>query len=105
MAVTTTDLAAYLRTANSGLQPYLDAARSKARAAGIPDYEHNAQYDLFILALAAMYYDNRGMGTPLADPVKAQNMINAFVLELRHAGEDPEPEPAPEPDPEEVVAT
>ena len=92
MATTTADLAAYLRTAtDSGLQPYLDAARSKARAAGIPDYEHNAQYDLFILALAAMYYDNRGMGTPLADPVKAQNMINAFVLELRHAGEDPQP--------------
>lgn len=92
MALTTADLAAYLRTAtDSGLQPYLDAARSKARAAGIPDYEHNAQYDLFILALAAMYYDNRGMGTPLADPVNAQNMINAFVLELRHAGEDPQP--------------
>ena len=90
MATTTADLAAYLRTAtDSGLQPYLDAARSKARAAGIPDYEHNAQYDLFILALAAMYYDNRGMGTPLADPAKAQRMIDAFVLELRHAGEDP----------------
>ena len=103
--LTTADLAAYLHAANAGLQPYLDAARSKARAAGIPDYEHNAQYDLFILALAAMYYDNRGMGTPLADPAKAQRMIDTFVLELRHAGEDPEPEPAPEPDPEEVVAT
>lgn len=90
MATTTADLAAYLRTAtDSGLQPYLDAARSKARAAGVPDYQNNAQYDLFILSLAAMYYDNRGMGTPLADPVKAQHMIDAFVLELRHAGEDP----------------
>jgi hypothetical protein len=87
--VTTADLAAYLRAANSGLQPYLDAARSKARAAGIPDYQNNAQYDLFILALSAMYYDNRGMGTPLADPAKAQRMIDSFVLELRHAGEDP----------------
>jgi len=87
--LTTADLAAYLRTANSGLQPYLDAARSKARAAGIPDYQNNAQYDLFILALSAMYYDNRGMGTPLADPAKAQRMIDSFVLELRHAGEDP----------------
>jgi len=91
MALTTADLAAYLRTANSGLQPYLDAAKSKCRAAGIPEYAHNAQYDLLILSLAAMYYDNRGMGTPLADPVKAQNMINSFVLELRHAGEDPQP--------------
>ena len=91
MAVTSADLAAYLRTENSGLNPYLDAAFSKARAAGIPDYQHNAQYDLLILALASMYYDNRGLGTPLVDPDKAQRMINAFVLELRHAGEDPQP--------------
>jgi len=40
---------------------YLNAAKSKARAAGVPAFENNAQYDLFILVLAAMYYDNRGM--------------------------------------------
>lgn len=89
MAVTTLDLAAYAHAPEAGLQPYIDAAKSKARAAGVPDYQNNAQYDLFILSLAAMYYDNRGMGTPLADPVKAQRMIDSFVLELRHAGEDP----------------
>lgn len=69
---------------------YLNAAKSKARAAGIPAFESNAQYDMFILALAAMYYDNRGMA--FDDPQNeqaARNMVNSFVLELRYAEEDP----------------
>lgn len=68
---------------------YLHAAKSKARAAGIPVFANNAQYDLFILALAAMYYDNRGMTfqNP-ADAVSADRMINSFVLELRYGDED-----------------
>lgn len=70
---------------------YLQAAKSKARTAGIPVFESNAQYDLFILALAAMYYDNRGMvfQNP-ADAANAQRMIDSFVLELRYAAEDGE---------------
>ncbi len=68
---------------------YINAAKSKARAAGIPVFESNAQYDLFIMALAAMYYDNRGMTfqNP-ADAANAERMINSFVLELRYGDED-----------------
>lgn len=68
---------------------YLNAAKSKAKAAGVPVFENNAQYDLFILALAALYYDNRGMTfqNP-ADAANAQRMIDSFVLELRYGDED-----------------
>ncbi len=72
------------------VEPYLNAAKSKAKAAGIPVFGNNAQYDLFIMALAAMYYDNRGM--VFDDPQNeqaARNMVNSFVLELRYAEEDP----------------
>lgn len=65
---------------------YLQAAKSKAKAAGIREYTNNAQYDLFIMALAAMYYDNRGMTFQnSADAANAQRMIDSFVLELRYA--------------------
>ena len=89
MAVTEKRLKEYLRLppdSDEDLRLYIDAAKSKARAAGIPDYRRNAQYDLFILALAAMHYDARGMAAPDGDG--AQRLINGFVLELRHAGED-----------------
>lgn len=68
---------------------YLRAAKSKAKAAGIREYTNNAQYDMFIMALAAMYYDNRGMTfqNP-ADAANAQKMIDSFVLELRYGDED-----------------
>ncbi len=71
----------------------LNAAKSKTRTAGIPDYQNNAQYDLFLCALASCWYDNRGMafagnGSTSAQE-NAQKLINSFVLELRHAGEDP----------------
>lgn len=71
---------------------YLAAAKSKAKVAGIPVFENNAQYDLFILALAAMYYDNRGMAFEGArtdfSEAAAKNIINSFVNELRYAKED-----------------
>lgn len=68
---------------------YLNAAKSKARAAGVPALTNNAQYDLFIMALAAMYYDNRGMAfQDPADAANAQRMIDSFVLELRYGDED-----------------
>lgn len=68
---------------------YINAAKSKARVAGIPVFTSNAQYDLFIMALAAMYYDNRGLTfqNP-ADAANAERMINSFVLELRYGDED-----------------
>lgn len=68
---------------------YLNAAKSKAKAAGIPAFVNNAQYDMFIMALAAMYYDNRGMAfQDPADAANAQRMIDSFVLELRYGDED-----------------
>lgn len=67
------------------LTPYLAAAVSQARAAGIPDYSTNKQYDLFLLALAADLYDHRGLAEPSAN---RQAMINAAVLQLRYAGDD-----------------
>lgn len=96
MAVTESDLKEYLNNPpdnEENLERYLAMAKSKARAAGIPDYQHNACYDGFLLALAAMYYDNRGLRYAGAYQDSAERtaskMVNAYVLELRHAGEDP----------------
>lgn len=79
----------YLTTS---VDKYLAAAVSKAKAAGIPPFNNNAQYDLFILTLAAMYYDNRGMvfegQRPDYSEPTARNIINSFVNELRYAKED-----------------
>jgi len=104
MAVTETKLKAYLRLPSDStedLSGLIAAAKSKARAAGIPEYQSNAQYDLFLLALAAMYYDSRGMaftGTyQQTAEENARRLINSFVLELRYAGEDPEPDEEVEP--------
>lgn len=97
MAVTAADLCDYIGLPPddaTNLQRYIAAAKSKARTAGVPDFKHNAQYDLFILSLAAMYYDNRGMafsGSYQATAEEnAQRMINSFVIELRYATEDDE---------------
>lgn len=94
MAVTIENLKDYLRLPSDStedLTGYLAAARSKARTAGIPAFTHNAQYDLFIMSLAGMYYDNRGMepDNP-ASAAAMERMISSFVLELRYAEEDPE---------------
>lgn len=96
MAVNEQDFRGYLTPPideSVNLNLFLAAAKSKARAAGIPDYQSNARYDLFLYALAAMEYDNRGMafsGSYQATAeANARRLINSFVLELRHAGEDP----------------
>lgn len=95
MPVTESNLREYLHLppdSTENLTGYLAAALSKARAAGIPDFQCNAQYDLLILSLAAMYYENRGMafsGTYQATAEEnARKLVNSFVLELRYAKED-----------------
>lgn len=96
MAITSADLAGYLRLPpdDAGeLDIYIAAAKDKARTAGIPDFKNNSQYDLFILSLSAMYYDNRGMafsGSYQATAEEnARKLINSFVLELRYAEDGP----------------
>lgn len=96
MAVTSSDLADYLNNPPDcidNLERYIAAAKSKARAAGIPDFKHNAHYDEFILALAAMYYEHRGMTFSGAYQATAEEnvrkLVNSYVLELRYATEDP----------------
>lgn len=96
MAVESNDLREYIGLppdSQENLTTYISAAKSKARAAGMRDFKHNAMYDLFILSLAAMYYENRGMafsGSYQATAEEnAKKMINSYVLELRHAEEDP----------------
>lgn len=92
MAVTTDKLKDYLRLppdSTEDLTGYLAAAKAKAQAAGIPDFQNNAHYDLFILSLACMYYENRGMafsGTyQAASEENSRKLVNSFVLELRYA--------------------
>lgn len=91
MAVTQTELAGYLRLppdSTENLDLFLDAARAKARAAGIPEFENNAQYDLLLLSLAGFYYENRSLGfsgvSQVAE-VSMRRLLNSFVLELRHS--------------------
>ena len=73
----------------------LKAAKSKARVAGIPNFQNNAMYDLFLCALAGFWNDNRNLGfigsgnrgTANAE-ANSRALINSFVLELRYAKED-----------------
>jgi hypothetical protein len=95
MAVTPEKFKSYLRLPPDSaeeVEGYLNAAKSKARTAGIPDFLNNAQYDLFIYALGALLYDNRGLGFTgtyqQASEENARRLINSFVLELRYAKED-----------------
>ena len=88
MAVTTGTLREYLRLPPDSAEKisiYLNAAKTKAKAAGIPDYKKNAQYDMFILALSSLYYECRSIG---GIDEKAQTMINSFVIELRNSGKE-----------------
>ena len=88
MAVNVDRFAEYLRTVATDpetLQMYIDAAKDKAQSAGVGEFKNNAHYDLFIYALAAMYYDNRGMSFTTAEEESARRIINSFVLELRYA--------------------
>lgn len=96
MAVDTDKLKSYLRLppdSTEDLTGFLAAAQSKARSAGVPAFTNNAQYDLFILALASMYYENRSMAFSgsyqAAAEENARKLINSFVLELRYAEEEP----------------
>lgn len=87
MAVTTEQLAAYIGLPSDftgDLNLYLSAAQQKAQSAGVPAQD-NSLYDLFILSLAAMFYDNKGMtfSNPALE-AGATRMINAFVLMLRY---------------------
>lgn len=91
MAATVEGLRKYLRLMpdnDEELTLYLNAAKDKATAAGIPEFKHNSQYEIFIYALAAMLYDNRGMGFSGSYQATveetARKMINGFVLELRY---------------------
>ncbi|MBQ7436114.1 MAG: phage gp6-like head-tail connector protein [Oscillospiraceae bacterium] len=96
--VTVDSLRQYLNcspdTTAAQLSMWLDAAKSEARTAGIPEFQRNAQYDLFIYALAAWYYDNRGLQVSGSYQATAretmQKIKDAFVLQLRYATEDPE---------------
>lgn len=105
MAVTVSNFRAYLNPppdiTDAQLESWLAAAKSEARTAGVPDFRRNAQYDLFILSLAAWYYDNRGLqvsGTYQATALETKKrMTDSFVLQLRYAQEDPEPQ-SPEED-------
>ncbi len=94
--VTVESLRTYLNPppdiADDQLTMWLNAAKSDARSAGVPEFQNNAQYDLFICSLAGWYYDNRGMqvsGTYQATALETMQKIkNSFVLQLRHATED-----------------
>ncbi len=98
MAVTVDGFRDYLNpapeTTNAELKNWLASAKSEARTAGVREFQHNAQYDLFIYALAAWYFDNRGMqvsGSYQATSLETKKKImDSFVLALRYATEDPE---------------
>ena len=96
MAVSTVSLKNYLRLppdSSEDLNPYINAAKAKAAAAGVPDFQNNALYDLFIHALAANYYDNRGLASSgsyqATAEENARKLTNSFVLELRYAVDGP----------------
>lgn len=95
MEATVKDLREYLRLppdCSEDLEMYLEAAKSRARTAGIPDYKHNARYKLLILIWACEAYENRGTGYSGTYQATAQetakHISDALVLELRYAGED-----------------
>lgn len=106
MAVTVSKLRDYLNlpadVSDDDLALWLNAAKSEAAAAGVPEFQNNAQYDLFILSLASWDYDNRGLQPSGAYQQTAvenmQKMKYAFVLQLRYASEDPEVDPPVNPD-------
>lgn len=91
--VTIEQFRGYLRNPpddDQDLEMYLNAAKQSAKDAEIPEYENNAKYDLFICALAAYYYENRGLtfsGSYQATAeANARKLVNSFVLELRYGG-------------------
>lgn len=98
MAVTSKSLHEYMGSApddSEDLSIYINAAKAKAKAAGVREFKNNAHYDLFIYELAAHYYDNRGLSVSGSYQATAEEtarkICNAYVLELRYA-EDGEPD-------------
>lgn len=99
MAVTVNSFRDYLNPppdiTDAQLETWLAAAKSEARTSGVPDFSNNAQYDLFIMSLAAWYYDNRGLqvsGTYQSTALETKKkMTDSFVLQLRYAEEDTPP--------------
>ena len=92
MAVTVQTFKKYLGLPpddDEDLTMYIDAAKAKAQAADVPEFQNNAMYDLFIHELAGNYYDNRSLsysGTyQAAAEENARRICNSFVLELRYA--------------------
>jgi len=96
MAVTSSSLKAHLRLPPDfpdNLDGYINAAKAKAAAAGVPEFRNNALYDHFIHELAAHYYENRGLSYSgsykAAAEATAKNLVNSYVLELRYAEDGP----------------
>lgn len=92
MAVTTQSLHEYLGNppdSSEDLTMYINAAKAKAKAAGVPDFKNNAHYDMFIHELAAHFYENRGLSVSGSYQATAEEttrkITNAYVLELRYA--------------------
>lgn len=92
MAVTKENLAEYLHLPpddSEDLGWCISAAKAKAKAAGVPEFQHNPLYDLFIMSLAASYYESRGLSFSGSYQGAAEEnqrkLINSFVLELRYA--------------------
>ena len=73
------------------LNLYINAAINKLTAAGVPAFKNNQYYDLTVLALASLNYDNRGFafsGTyQQAAEENYRKLINQAVLELRFAAD------------------
>lgn len=99
MAVNSASLRAHLRLSpdsTENLDGYINAAKAKAKGAGVPEFKNNALYDQFIHELAAHFYENRGLsygGSYKATAeATATNLINSYVLELRYAEDGPAPE-------------
>lgn len=104
MAVTKEMLANYLRLPPDNLEEleiYIDAAVDYSAAADVEEPENNKNlYHLLILALAANFYENRGLAVEgtYAGTAEAtrQSMLNSFILNLRYRA-------APEEATEEVI--
>ena len=95
MAVTVEGFRDYLGPvpdSSESLELWLNAAKAKASAAGVPEFQNNALYDIFIYSLADMFYENRGMsfsGSYQATAEEtARKLINSFVLSLRYTTEE-----------------
>lgn len=92
MSVTSKSLHEYLGNppdSSEDLSMYINAAKAKATAAGVPEFKNNAHYDMFIHELAAHYYENRGLSVSGSYQATAEEttrrITNAYVLELRYA--------------------